>query len=138
MLYVPDYISLYQRVEAQRALFLEVSGLLPGYEIQLAISEGPFEDDDSVTSHFELKSLGPLKDKRLIDRVKVDLHTSVVKLARDAAMHKPRIIIGKGQGGLVAIAYSHPGCLEKVLASRNVQPPELPGLSQAWGTLLPL
>ena len=57
------------------------------------------------------------------------------KLARTASMHRPRLIIGEGQGALVALGYSHPGFLEAVMASRNVQPAEFPELSQAWGNV---
>ena len=67
--------------------------------------------------------------------LKVDLHVSVVKLARHAALHRPRLIFGHGQGGVVAAVYGHPGCLEQVLASRNVQPVELPEIAQSWGNV---
>ena len=31
--------------------------LLPGYELSLAIAEGPFEDENGVGAHFEAKAL---------------------------------------------------------------------------------
>ena len=31
------------------------------------------------------------------------------------------------------MCYAHPGVFEQVLASRNVQPAELPEIAQAWG-----
>ena len=65
----------------------------------------------------------------------VDLHCSVAKLARHAALHKPSLIVGEGQGAIVAAAYGHPGCLETVLATRNIQLPEIPDISQAWGNV---
>ena len=103
--------------------------------VVLAFSEGPFEDDDGISSHFDAVALGKVQGPKQIAALKVDLHTSVVKLARNVAMHKPRLIIGKGQGGLVAMAYAHPGCLEQVLATRNVQPAELPEICQPWGNV---
>ena len=113
------------------ALFRELSRLLPSYNISLAIAEGPFEDDYGVGAHFEALALksGPKQKHQLT----VDFHVSVIKLARAVAMHKPRLIYGTGQGGLIALGYSHPGFLEAVMASRNVQPPELPELCQSWG-----
>jgi len=54
-------------------------------------------------------------------------------LARQAAMHKPQIIFGEGQGALVAAGYSKPLSLESALATRNVQPEELSEIGQAWG-----
>ena len=44
--------------------------------------------------------------------LKVDLHVSVVKLARHATMHMPRLIFGEGQGSVVAVAYAKPLCAE--------------------------
>ncbi len=139
VLYVPDYISREQRVLATSKLYVLLSQLLPGYEIELALAEGPFEDDDGISAHFENDALGapPRRPQgpKQIAALKVDLHVSVVELARHAAMHKPRLVIGKGQGGVVALAYGHPGALEQVMATRNVQPAELPELSQAWGNV---
>ena len=112
-----------------------MSNALPGYQVELALADGPFEDDDGLSAHFEANALGRVPGPKQIGALKVDLHVSVVKLARHAAMHKPRLVLGKGQGGVVALAYGHPGCLEQVLATRNVQAVELPELSQAWETL---
>ena len=106
VLYVPDYISREQRVLATSKLYVLLSQLLPGYEIELALAEGPFEDDDGISAHFDNDALGApprrLQGPKQIAALKVDLHVSVVKLARHAAMHKPRLVIGKGQGGVVA------------------------------------
>ena len=99
----------------------------------MAIAERPFEDDYGVGAHFEALALKT--GQKQVNQLKVDFHTSVIKLARAAAMHKPRLIYGEGQGGLVALGYAHPGFLEAVMASRNVQPAELPELCQAWGNV---
>ena len=95
--------------------------VLPGYEVELALAEGPFEDDDGVGAHFEALALQ--KGSSLVKQIgalKVDLHVSVIKLARHAVMQKPKLIVGHGQGAIIAIAYGHPGCFEQVLATRNV------------------
>ena len=44
-------------------------------------------------------------------------------------------LLENGQGAIVAAAYGHPGCLEQVLAARNVQLEELPELAQSWGNV---
>ena len=127
-----------QRVAVTSKLYVQLSQLLPAYQIHLAVAEGPFEDDDGVGAHFEAMALGawgPNYRTRQIGALKVDLHVSTAKLARHVVMPKPRLIIGKGQGGVVAAAYGHPGCFEQVLASRNVQPAELPEIAQAWGNV---
>mgnify|MGYP001253699497 FL=1 len=58
VLYVPDYVSVKRRVELTADLHLRFSRALPQYTIRIAISEGPFEDDDGLNSHFEGKALG--------------------------------------------------------------------------------
>ena len=135
MLYVPDYISREQRIWAVSRLYAQLSQAMPGYQVELALAEGPFEDDDGVSAHFEKDALGRVQGQRQIGPLKRDLHASVAKLARNASMHRPRLVIAKGQGGVVALAYGHPGCLEQVLATRNVQPVELPEISQARGNV---
>ena len=89
----------------------------------------------SVRTSFEAPALQPNNPQKQVAALKVDLHVSVAKLARSAAMHKPRLIFGRGQGAVVAIAYGHPGCLEEVLATRNFQTVGLPEISQAWGNV---
>ena len=79
--------------------------------------------------------LSEVQKKKQLASLKVDLHTSVVKLARHAAMHKPKLIFGRGQGTIVAAAYGHASCLEQVLQTRNVQPTELPEIAQSWGNV---
>ena len=114
VLYVPDYIPMEQRIEITSKLYVQLSQLLPAYNVRLAIAEGPFEDDDGVGAHFEALALqkgnNPAKQ---IGALKVDLHVSVAKLARAAVMHKPGLIIGHGQGAVVATAYGHPACFEQ-------------------------
>ena len=136
VLYVPDYIPLEQRQTFTSRLYVQLSQMLPSHQVQLAIAEGPFEDADGVGAHFEASALGGARTvtKQVAD-LRVDLHCSVVKLARHSALHRPRLVFGQGQGAVVAAAYGHPGCLEAVLASRNVQPPELPEIAQSWGNV---
>jgi len=135
VLYVPDYISREQIVNVVNQLYRELNEILPGYHIELALAEGPFEDDNGVSAHFEANALGRVQGNKQILALKVDLHVSVIKLARNAALHRPKVIIGKGQGAVVALTYGRPGALEQVFGTRNVQVPELPELNQAWGNV---
>ena len=123
VMYVPDYVPLQARTLELQTLSQKLGQLLPGYELSIAIAEGPFEDEDGVGAHFEAKALQvgkPAKEGKKAPQIAsliVDLHVSVVKLARAVALHKPSLIVGQGQGGIVAAAYAHPGCLETVLAT---------------------
>ena len=42
---------------------------------------------------------------------------------------------GRRRGLRCLRRFAHPGCLESVLASRNVQPVELPEIAEAWGNV---
>ena len=58
VLYVPDYVPVAQRVTMVQELHVQLSQLIPGYEVHLALAPGPFEDDDGVEGHFEKDALG--------------------------------------------------------------------------------
>ena len=50
-------------------------------------------------------------------------------------MHLPKIILGGGQGGLLAARFAKPGLVEAALATRNVQREEVSKIGQAWGNV---
>ena len=108
--------------------------MLPGREVALATSEGPFEDDDGIGAHFDREALVGSKTKLQLAALKVDCHTSMLKLARKAQLHQPEIIFGTCQGAVIAAGYAMPELQERVFASRNVQQTEVGGLASAWGT----
>ena len=56
VLYVPDYVASSTRVNATSALWRELSTLLPKREVDLALSEGPFEDAEGIGAHFDVKT----------------------------------------------------------------------------------
>ena len=64
--------------------------------------------------------------------VKKDLLTSIVALARNVAVHRPAVLVGHGQGGIVAHAYGRPLAMELALQARNVQVSELMGIAEGW------
>ena len=109
--------------------------MLPGREISLALSEGPFEDDNGIGAHFDRQALTDGKPKLQLAALKVDCHTSILKLARNAQLHQPEIIFGTCQGGLIAAGYALPELLERAFSSRNVQQTEVGGLASAWGNV---
>ena len=54
-MYVPDYVPLQARTLEIQMLVQKLGQLLPGYELSLAIAEGPFEDEDDVGAHLKQK-----------------------------------------------------------------------------------
>ena len=135
VLYVPDYADTTERLAGSSKLACVLQWMLPGREIALAISEGPFEDDDGVGAHFDRQALTESKPKLQLSALKVDCHTSILKLARSAQLHQPEIIFGTGQGAVVAAGYALPELFEKALQTRNVQQTEVGGLASAWGNV---
>ena len=135
VLYVPDYADTTERLAGSSKLACVLQWMLPGREIALAISEGPFEDDDGVGAHFDRQALTEHKPKLQLAALKVDCHTSILKLARSAQLHQPEIIFGTGQGAVVAAGYALPELFEKTLQTRNVQQTEVGGLASAWGNV---
>ena len=109
--------------------------MLPGREISLALSEGPFEDDDGVGAHFDRQALTDGKPKLQQSALKVDCHTSILKLARNVQLHQPEIIFGTGQGAVIAAGFALPELLERTFSSRNAQQTEVGGLAAAWGNV---
>jgi hypothetical protein len=135
ILYCPDYVQPSMRITISSRLYQEFSRLLPSYEIQLALAEGPFEDDDGIGAHFDKDALKGYPVNKRILATKVDFHSSVVKLARHATLHQPKIIFGDGQGALIAMGLSRPFLLEQALSTRNVQRREVYTIAQAWGNV---
>ena len=58
--------------------------------------------------------------------------TAVAKAIRALAFHDCEIVLGFGQGAIVALALSRPRVVELALAARVVQPEESRELSPAW------
>ena len=57
ILYCSDYVTRDQRIAATSGLYVQLSQLLPGFEVSIALAEGPFEDDDGFSAHFEADAL---------------------------------------------------------------------------------
>ena len=109
--------------------------MLPDWSVVLAVAEGPFEDDLGSSSHLDSVALKGHPASKRIGALKVDTHTSVLKLARSVQMHGARLIYGQGQGAIIAAAYAKPALLEQAQATRNVQTQEACKIGQAWGNV---
>ena len=92
VLYVPDYADTVERLAGSSKLACVLHWMLPGRDIALALSEGPFEDDNGVGAHFDRQALTEHKPKLHLAALKVDCHTSILKLARNVQLHQPEII----------------------------------------------
>lgn len=135
VLYVPDYADVAERLAGSIKLFCLLQWMVPSREISAAISERPFEDDHGVGAHFDRQALTESKPKLQLAALKVDCHTSILKLARSVQLHQPEIIFGTGQGAVIAAGYALPELLERTLQSRNVQQTEVGAIAAAWGNV---
>ena len=133
MLYVPDYVLPQIRINATIQLGKMLENCFPQYLISLAVSEGPFEDIVGTTSHFDGDALQGRTKTKQVATVRNDFQTSVVKLGRSAVYHSPKLIIGHGQGALIAFGFARPYVLELSLQTRNVQRAEAQKIGEAWG-----
>ena len=64
--------------------------------------------------------------------LKRDLLSGVAAVARELTTRSIDVLIGVGQGALVAYLFSLPRLVEFALAGRHAQPSEGPELSAAW------
>ena len=101
------------------------------------MSPGPFRDPEGAAAHFEMETppRGNKASQQEVQNLRRDLLTSVFELARNVALHLPKLIWGVGQGAVIAAAYAHPRCVEQTLMTRNAQSHELPPLTRAWGNV---
>ena len=106
--------------------------LLPGHRVSLATSQRPFEDVLGNRSNYG-GGKGGLKEAKLILETKKDTLTSVVTWARSVLLHPPDVVVGEGQGGVIALAYAKPLQLEVALQARNVQRDEVQSIAESWG-----
>ena len=132
VLYVEDYVSVSVAEAKMMKVKEQLQRLLPGYRVSISVGQGPFEDSLGNRSHYDGRKPG-LKEHRLILDTKKDTATSVVTLARNALLHQPDLVVGEGQGALIALAYSKPLQLEMALQARNVQRDEVQSIAESWG-----
>ena len=67
-----------------------------------------------------LKDMGP----KTVGAVRRDLMTSIAAVGRELVSASPRVVLGHGQGGLVAALMAFPRILESALAIVYAREPE--------------
>lgn len=134
VLYVPDYVPAGARSLATRRVAKKLEESFPDYRIALAVSEGPFEDSEGTSSHFDGDIL-KLQKQKMIAKIRTDFQVSIAKLCRNACYHSPKLIIGEGQGALICYDFAKPFVMELSLQTRNVQKQEAQQMGEAWGNV---
>ena len=109
--------------------------ILPHRRVEVRTVGGPFEQDtDGTYAQFDVgkKKLTPQK---LVLETKQDGLTSIVALGRQVARMDADLVLGVGQGGVIATGYARPALLEFALQARNVQREEVRQIAGAWSKL---
>ena len=132
VVYVHDYRPEKEERQALSNLGEVLKKVLPGMETGLYSAYGPFEDDVGIQCHFDGSRMFLAEQKR-IKGLRVDILTSLATLSRLVAQFCPEIVVGSGQGGLVAMCLTKPLVLELMLQMRNVQREEAHRIAEAWG-----
>ena len=132
VVYVHDYRPEKEERQALSNLGEVLKKVLPGMETGLYSAYGPFEDDVGIQCHFDGSRMFLAEQKR-IKGLRVDILTSLATLSRLVAQFCPEIVVGSGQGGLVAMCLTKPLVLELMLQMRNVQWEEAHRIAEAWG-----
>jgi len=112
-------------------VYQDLSAVLLSWEVELALSEGPFEGEQGIRAHFD-KGKKKMAPQKLTLETQRDLSTSEAPLLRNIAVHKPDVVFREGQGGIIALAVCRPLQVEEALQDRNVQPSEVEKISEAW------
>jgi hypothetical protein len=135
VLFVPDYVKEMETEDYQRELRKMLRFSFPSRNIQVVEGRGPFEDDEGISSHFEKSTKMGLSIGKLVQAVRTDMMTSVVKLLRNVHLAGAKIVVGAGQGAMIALVAAWPLVTEAALMLRNVQPEECYALSADWGNV---
>ena len=101
-----DYVALAAGKQRGEDWRQAASMLLPERRVVVHVAPGPFEHDRGVPAQFAVPA-NLSKAKRMLAERR-DLLTAVAELARKAAFWRTDVVLGEGQGGLVAFAYSKP------------------------------
>ena len=130
ILFLPDYLDPRRRRETTSSMWRMLRQQLPGCEIQIHIGSAPFEDDYGIEFHFDSTRTKEPRAKQL-KSLRRDLYTSVAVVLREVRRHKPHVVYGVGQGGLVALAMARPLLVEAARVACFFQEPEVTQVAEA-------
>ena len=131
VLYIADYMSENRRVAESGAAWRTLQQMMPDASVHMALCLGPFEDDMVIAAFFEgtRPRMNPAACAKQLRR---DLLTGIATGLRAVELHKPHLILGLGQGGIIALAMSRPLVVETAMWARNVQHEDSTRMAAAW------
>ena len=130
---VMDYYDIDTGRKRAEELEAILRTLVAGRWVKVYPIPGAFEDDLGTPAQFAVQSNLPRQKKLLA--IRRDFLTAIANASRKVAFWGPDVIIGEGQGGLVALGLARPLILEAALQARNVQRNEAQSIAEAWGAM---
>ena len=131
VLFLGDYTKHMENASEIVRLRSTLAQAMPGWEIAVRASEGPFEDDVGNTSHLD-GAAANLKGERQVKRLRVDLLTACAKALRAMGSYLPDFAVGVGQGAVVLGLLRLPLVVEVTLQARNLQRKEIREVVSGW------
>ena len=97
----------------------------------IVVADPPFHMDDVECRGYWLKPEGKDFEKR-VKSLRKQLATALIWLMQEIEKHRPRVVIGEGQGGVVVGMSSFPIILERACRDRAVTQLQMVTYRQAW------
>ena len=131
-LFLPEHASERRRSLDLAGALRQMQSAAPGVPLHLEVHT-PSLDDGAGSSYY----FAPLKwpgdvSGRAAKALRRDGLTAVAAVVRWCATRWPAVVLGVGQGGLVALLCSYPRVVEAALALRYVRPDEGCQVAEAW------
>ena len=123
VLYLPDYASSRRRALSQQAVERQLLWAFPQISFSIAVHDPPLEDGSGGKMYISPPKFGST-DAKTARKLRNDVLSSVASVLRDAQPTSPRLLIGAGHGGLVAMCLAHPRLVEAALSLRYAREAE--------------
>ena len=97
----------------------------------IAVADPPFQISDLDCKGYWLKPEGNTQEKR-VKALRKHVNSALVSLLNDVEKHRPRLVLGEGQGGVVVAMAALPLILEAACRSRAVTTHQMRTFREAW------
>ena len=133
-LLLEDYGTSIRRSLQQAQLWRDLASAYPWVNFRFEISETSFTDDLGEGFWFDPEPQRAGNPVVRTKKLRRDLLTGLTRAVREVARVKPQIVLGIGQGAVIALLLSKPRLCETSLRTKVVQVDEMKttGMSEAW------
>ena len=134
VLLMEDYGSSTRREMQQAQVWRDLTAAYPWVNFKFDVCEPSFRDDMHQGFWFDPEPQRTPNLEHRVRRLRRDCLTGIAKAIRELARVKPQLVLGIGQGGVMALLLSRPRICETALRNKVVQATEMKatGMSEAW------